>query len=434
MTRKVLIVSPRFPPLNAADHQRVRMCLPHLAEFGWKATILSLQPKDADTILDHDLLATVPEDLEVETCKVLPLALTRCFGLGSIGLRALPYMIPKGRELISKHKFDLVFVSTTAFPVMYCAARWRKDFGVSYVLDYQDPWINTFYDQPGAPPPPGGWFKYRFLARPVGKLLEPPSVKGASHIICVSDEYTNTLSERYGLQKERFTTLPFASSETDFEIARSNRISQNVFDPNDGLKHWVSIGAATKAYTPLIRVVFEEFKELSREFPMEAAKVRFHFVGTNYSPDASRQLRDVSQLATSLGLDDQVEERPMRIPYLSAMKVMAESDAVLAIGNTDPAHTASKIYPVVLSTRPFIAYYHQSSSALDILETCKAGHRIGWSPENDRRELVRKGIKELLLSKEKPEYDRQAFSRYTARGMTERLCGVFDRSACGRES
>ena len=34
--RRVLIVSPSFPPISAADLHRVRMSLPYYREFGWE--------------------------------------------------------------------------------------------------------------------------------------------------------------------------------------------------------------------------------------------------------------------------------------------------------------------------------------------------------------------------------------------------------------
>ena len=40
--KKVLIVSPHFPPLNAPDMQRVRMSLPYFAAEGWEPVVLAL--------------------------------------------------------------------------------------------------------------------------------------------------------------------------------------------------------------------------------------------------------------------------------------------------------------------------------------------------------------------------------------------------------
>ncbi len=40
--RRVLIVSPHFPPTNAPDHQRVRMSLPYFQENGWEPVVLAV--------------------------------------------------------------------------------------------------------------------------------------------------------------------------------------------------------------------------------------------------------------------------------------------------------------------------------------------------------------------------------------------------------
>ena len=45
MPSRVLIVSPHFPPVNAPDHQRVRMSLPYLGEFGWEGHVLTVAPE-----------------------------------------------------------------------------------------------------------------------------------------------------------------------------------------------------------------------------------------------------------------------------------------------------------------------------------------------------------------------------------------------------
>ena len=41
--KRVLIVSPHFPPVNAADMHRARMVLPFLRENGWEAEVLAVR-------------------------------------------------------------------------------------------------------------------------------------------------------------------------------------------------------------------------------------------------------------------------------------------------------------------------------------------------------------------------------------------------------
>ena len=61
MPSRVLIVSPHFPPVNAPDHQRVRMSLPYLGEFGWEGHVLAVVP--LDQVPRHDAVAADIADL-----------------------------------------------------------------------------------------------------------------------------------------------------------------------------------------------------------------------------------------------------------------------------------------------------------------------------------------------------------------------------------
>jgi hypothetical protein len=51
--RRVLLVSPRFPPTNAADHQRVRMTCPYFAENGGSQSFSPWIRKPMPTLSIH---------------------------------------------------------------------------------------------------------------------------------------------------------------------------------------------------------------------------------------------------------------------------------------------------------------------------------------------------------------------------------------------
>ena len=65
MKHRVLVVSPHFPPINAADHQCVRMSLPYFAEFGWDVTVLCISPNLIEGIYDPNLTLTIPKNIEL---------------------------------------------------------------------------------------------------------------------------------------------------------------------------------------------------------------------------------------------------------------------------------------------------------------------------------------------------------------------------------
>src|ERR1700730_13754373 len=91
--RHVLVISPHFPPINAPDHQRVRMSLPYFAENGWTPVVLAVQPNRIEGGLTDPLLdQSVPSSVEVFRVGAVMHRWTRLFGLGNIALRALPYL------------------------------------------------------------------------------------------------------------------------------------------------------------------------------------------------------------------------------------------------------------------------------------------------------------------------------------------------------
>src|SRR5439155_23896475 len=126
-------------------HQRVRMALAHFKKCGWEPVVLAVAPQFSENSRDESLLATIPNDVEVHRVKALPAGLTRAFGIGNLALRSLPYLRSKGNWLLSNRRFDLMFFSTSVFPVMSLGPVWRKRFGVPYLLDFQDPWLTNYY-------------------------------------------------------------------------------------------------------------------------------------------------------------------------------------------------------------------------------------------------------------------------------------------------
>src|SRR5205085_11871984 len=106
--RSVLIISPHFPPINAPDHQRVRMALPYFREFGWEPVVLAVAAEFSENSRDETLTTTLPENVEIHRVRAMPAQITRTVGMGSLALRSLPYLHAKGKEILASRKFDLV--------------------------------------------------------------------------------------------------------------------------------------------------------------------------------------------------------------------------------------------------------------------------------------------------------------------------------------
>lgn len=430
MSYRVLIVSPHFPPINAADHHRVRMSLPYFEEFGWEPHVLAVRPDCVEGVQDPLLFKTVPPHIPVSYTGALPIQQTRRLGISSLGLRCFPYLLQAGDSLLREKKFDLVYFSTTVFMVMVLGFRWYRRFGIPYVLDFQDPWLSDYYKQPGVAPPPGGRLKYEF-SQFQAKLLEPMALSEVGHVISVSPTYPKTLQQRYPhLRPEHFTVLPFGAPETDFKQLPSLNIQQKIFDPNDGMRHWVYVGRGGNDMALALRTLFLGIQSERHRHPEQWQSVRLHFVGTSYA-SKDRAVKTVEPIAQELGVADLVTEHPYRIPYFEALQVLVDSHAILLIGSNDAGYTASKLYPCILARKPILAIFHRQSSVVDILHQCQIGWVISFTSQSQPEDLlcdVTIQLRKLLsLPKDyQQETQWRAFKPYTAREMTRQQCAILN--------
>lgn len=431
MSRRVLIVSPHFPPINAPDHQRVRMSLPYFQEFGWEPHILTVRPDCVEGIHDPLLEQTVPSHIPVIRTGALSVKHTRRIGLGSLSLRCFPHLLRSGNQILVKEKFDLVYCSTTVFTAMAVGPRWRSRFRIPYVLDFQDPWLSDYYKRPGSPKPPGGRFKYSF-SQVIAKILEPEAMRQVSHVISVSPEYPKTLLERYSwLRQDQFTVLPFGAPEKDFEQLPSLNVQQRIFDPNDGKRHWVYVGRGGGDMAKALRALFLAIQSNRNREPERWHSIRLHFVGTSYAP-GNLAVKTVEPIAHELGIADLVKEYPHRVAYFEVLQILVDSDAILLIGSDDPSYTASKIYPCILARKPILAIFHQQSSVVEILRRCNAGQVATFDSIDNPVDLLNDVNFQLnwLISAPQgyqPEIIWSEFQPYTAREMTRRQCAIFER-------
>jgi hypothetical protein len=429
--RRVLIVSPHFPPINAADHHRVRMSLPYLAEFGWDAHVLAVHPDFVQGVKDPLLSKTVPDSISVTYTNALPIQQTKKIGLGSLGLRAFFYLLQAGDRLLQQQKFDLIYFSTTMFVTMGLAPRWHKRFDLPYVLDCQDPWLSDYYNQPGSPPPPGGHLKYAF-SQLQAIILEPKTLAYVSHIICVSAAYPQPLQQRYPhLQPAQFTVLPFGAPEQDIEQLSLLNVKQSIFDRHDGKKHWVYVGRGGGDMALSLGILFAGIQADRQQNPAPWDSIELHFVGTSYAP-GDRSIKTVEPIAQEFGIADLVTEYSHRVPYFEALQIMVDSDAILLIGSDDPGYTASKLYPCILARKPILAVFHEQSSVVDILDRCNAGKAVTFKSGDRPQDLTSQILAQLnglqsLPSGYQPDTNWQAFEPYTAKEMTRKQCEVFDR-------
>src|ERR1700712_4000220 len=80
--KKILIISPHFPPSNLAAVHRSRLFAQHLPAFDWLPVILTVHEDYYEEKLDHNLERLLPANLRIE--KVSAFKTTRPRFVGDI--------------------------------------------------------------------------------------------------------------------------------------------------------------------------------------------------------------------------------------------------------------------------------------------------------------------------------------------------------------
>lgn len=381
----LLLVSPRFPPSSAADSQRLRMLLPHLAAHGCTAEVLAVDPSCCIDPLDPWQCEGLPQQVPIHRVQGLPLHWRRVPGLGSVEARCYGALAAAGDHLLQSRPFDGVLFSTTAFGCFRLGRRWQRRFGVPFVLDYQDPWVNDFYRQHPWIIPPGGRWKHGLVDR-LSRVQEPRVLKACAGLIAVSQSYLDALHRRYPFTAELPSLcLPFPGEPEDFDRLASLPPGALPFDPDDGLIHWVSIGRGGPDLAPALSGLFLALQRHGD--PSLLTRLRLHFLGTSYAAGGTG-VSTIRQLAERHDLADVVVERTDRLPLSLTLASLKAADALLVLGSADPSYNPSKLLPYLLARRPLLAILQARSGGATLIERCGGAHLVTFAAETTTSQLA----------------------------------------------
>jgi hypothetical protein len=426
--RRVLIVSPHFAPVNAPDMQRVRLALPYLRSNAWTPVVLAIAPDSIEGgVHDPMLEDTYPADIRIIRVRGISPRMTRWMGIGSLWLRCGRALRVAGDELLRREKFDLVFFSTTQFDAFTLGPRWKTMFGVPYMLDYQDPWVNDYYSKTGTNPP-GGKIKFA-ISQWSARRHEPEVLHNTSGVIAVSKAYGDTLAKTYPWFKASDAAfLPFGAAANDVEIAKHYKPASSLVPFGDGYFHHVYTGRCGPDMSTSLTIVFRAFKRFKAARPAEAERIRFHFIGTDYAPRPFGR-EWAMPIARIEGVEAYVKEHCYRVPYFEALYYLVNADALIGVGSNDPTYSASKIFPYILARRPMLLVFNRLSQVLEIASIVKCGRTYAFDKNTDIDALADEVASEWFIAgnmRATVETDRLAFLPYTAEGMTRQLASCFD--------
>jgi len=428
------MISPHFPPDSSAGTHRVRLLAPHLASHGWTPTVLTVAERDYEGRIDPELGALVPPSLEVVRTRAVPASVSRRFGIGDLGLRALPGLRRAAWSLHRERPFDALFITIYPTYPAVLGPMFKRRFDVPFILDYQDPWVGAWGSEVGGGNGGAVDAKSR-VTRAFAERLEPRVLHAADAVTAVSARTYQDAFMRTGVSSRIAAEIPIGWDAADLG-AIAHRQSRTLI-PNDGRINICYTGTLLPLGVATLRTVLAAARALIERNPSLADRVRFYFFGTSNQTTGAEPR--VVPHAQELGVEHLVCEHPARLDYLDALDALRQASALLLLGSSEPHYTPSKVFPALLAGRPMLGVYRRESSVVDMLERAApapAAHLITFDESRRVESLVGpivEALQALIRTADQDvSIDRGALEPWSAKTLAGRLAALCDRIAACR--
>jgi hypothetical protein len=421
--KRVCCVSLNFPPSSIASVHRVRHLAKYLPAYGWQPIVVCVDERDLNEPLDWKLRDLVPEDAIIHKIRGIPLSVSRPLGITDLGLRAYWSLRREIKVVLQSNNYDVVFMTGWPFYQMCLGDFIKRRFRIPIVLDFQDPWVSGW----GAAQPA---LSKAGLSHRLAKMLEGHALRCADFVTSVSEVQNAELAARYQwLDGSRMAAIPIGGDPDDLAATRLQSVEADGSALEPQFVNLSYVGTFLPRSGPLVRALFRAFAQLRSSDPTLARRIRLNFIGTSNQASARNAYR-VRPIAEAEGVADTVREVPQRLPYLQALKVVVESDGLLLIGSDEPHYTASKIYPALMSGRPYLSLFHRASTAHAILSSAGGGCTLAFETGEDLNALegaLAEGLKSLVLRPDSLGHvDPAAYAAYQAHNIAGRFADIFD--------
>lgn len=421
--KRVLIISPHFPPINAADMHRIRQSLMYYKENNWLAEVVIVNPNLVEVVKDELLLKTIPADIKIHQIDAFDIDTCRKFGLGNIAYRSMYYYWRYVDSLLRKSSYDLIFFSTTAFPLSILGRIWKRKFKIPYLIDMQDPWRSDHYlTLPKNQRPPKFWISYT-----LDKYLEKFAMKKVDGLMSVNREYIEVLHDRYKhLKNKPHAVIPFAAYPIDIDIAKLSTINNKFFKPDGSNFNIVCLGRAgydmQKANTIFLKAIKKGLDD-----DLFFKKIKIHYIGTSYASNGLG-VKTVEPIAQSLGINHIFIEETNRVSYFEGLKILSEADMLFVPGSDNIGYTASKIYQYAWLNKPLITLFHSSSSVNTFMNETNLGLTLQFDQENEEtlKNKIIDYLQQSIANTLNLNINWDEFEKYTAKYQVKEQVNLFN--------
>jgi glycosyltransferase involved in cell wall biosynthesis len=421
--KKILMIINFFPPAGGGGVYRPLAFVKYLSRLSWRVTVVTPQPGEF-WISDPGLEAQVPREVRVvRTSSLSGLRVLRSLRPGaratasrrsSRGFGALrrlgehllvpdtyrgwvPFASRAAGDLCRAEHFDVVYSTSPPDSSHLAALPVARKFGIPWIADFRDPWINLHLRKPPTP-----------FHRMMHERLEASVARRALLLV-------TTIAQEEMFRRDypgcRLARIPNGYDEEDFAGLDDK-------PPQAGPFTVSHVGMLTLGRTS--RPFLEGLALLKRRSPAKAAAVRVVFIGARESAN--------EQWVRSLDLAERVVFED-NLPHREVVRRELGSHALLLIKHDDERYRGlipGKLFEYIGARRPILGVVPEGEAARIIRDLGR-----GEIAPIDDPPRIAEALERMFDRHAAGELDR-AYSlaevpRYSRRAETERLDEILER-------
>jgi glycosyltransferase involved in cell wall biosynthesis len=246
----------------------------------------------------------------------------------------LPGAVKDGTTLLSEFRADLIYATVPPLTGLLVARRLAKRFGIPWVAEFRDLWVDhPYYDAPAWRRP----FELRQQNRVLGETAA---------IVTVSDEWRDLLERRF---HKPTATILNGFDPDDFPVEPPGTGNR----PELTILYTGTLYPGRRDPTPLFHAM--------RQLGERRHAIRVHF----YGADAG----EVKELASKAGVEELVQAFAP-VGYARAVQLQREADILLLLRWNDPSERGvvpGKLFEYAGARRPVLSLGFTEGAVPDII-------------------------------------------------------------------
>lgn len=420
--KRLLMIINFFPPAAGGGAYRPLSFVRHLSSSNWDVTVLTPRPGEF-WIEDPSLLSKVPQNVRVLRTPSLSgqriinrikggkrksgsTRSTSGFGL----LRALadfflfpdsyigwyPFAIRAAQRLLRVEKFDAIYSTSPPDSSHLIARKLSLRFGIPWVADFRDPWINLYLKKPPTP-----------FHRVIHEQLQR-RIFDADRLLVTTDWHMRVLEEEFGLKN--VVKIPNGYDEEDFSGTES-------IMPTPGRFEILHCGMLTLGRTS--KPFLEGLARFLEQNPSASEAIHVSFIGARESHNEDWVKR--------LSLQDVVSFED-NIPHEECIRREREAHVLLLMKHDDPMYRGlvpGKLYEYIGARRPVLAVVPDGEAAR-IVRSLRRGEVADISVPSDVAQKIDKMFTLYSLDQLDLSYELSAVGALTRKTQAEKLLQLLE--------